>query len=82
MLLKLSIKVTRFNAYLLLFFSYLEMMLELEGFATLLTFELPEIRTVGVIGHVALQFRQVGKLFGANGARLETRIGFDVRCKQ
>jgi hypothetical protein len=49
------------------------MVLELESLSASfeVTFEFSKFWTVGVIGKMPLQFRQIGKLFRANRARLK-----------
>ena len=53
----------------------LEMMLELECLEADRALELPLLRPVDVVGHVALQLGQVGERLRARLARLKTGIG-------
>ena len=50
-------------------------MLELEGLAAHRTLELPLLRPVHVVGHMALQLGQVGELLRARLAGLKLEIG-------
>ena len=51
--------------------TYLQMMLELEGFEACGAFEFAKIGTVSMICHVSLQLGQVWELLGAHGAGLQ-----------
>ena len=43
-------------------FVFLEVLLQGERLPTLATLELPEVRSIGVVGHVPLELGQVGEL--------------------
>ena len=49
----------------------LQVMFELESLAAVTTLELPQVRPVLVVGHVAHQLLQVGELLAAESAGLQ-----------
>ena len=50
---------------------FLQMMLELECFATMRTLELSEVRAISMVGHVPLEFVKGGELFATQTAGLK-----------
>ena len=54
----------------------LQVMLELESFATMRALELSQVRPVRMVGHVPLELVKGGELFAAQTAGLKTRETF------
>ena len=50
---------------------FLQMMLELECFATMRALELSEVRAISMVGHVPLEFVKGGELFATQTAGLK-----------
>lgn len=62
--------------------TYLEMMLELKCLETPAAFELSLFGSVGMIRHVSLKFRQIGKLFRTHRAGLAREEKWSLRGRE